>query len=61
MDYFENAARQARERAEVEQRNTKTSVQVLVDQLNITPELARYLLDLNSRITSLERNAPKRP
>jgi hypothetical protein len=61
MDYFENAARQARERAEAEQRDTKTSVQVLVDQLNITPELARYLLDLNSRITSLERNAPKRP
>lgn len=53
MDY-EEIARQANEMADAGDRAHKEDAQRLVETLNISPELARYLLTLEVRIRELE-------
>jgi orotate phosphoribosyltransferase-like protein len=50
-----DAARQAREIANAGLKATEDSVRVRMDELQISRELAQYLLSLEARITQLEQ------
>ena len=51
---FRKIARQAEEMVSAGQQADREAVQKLVETLNISPELAKYLLTLEVRIRKLE-------
>ena len=54
MDYSGDAARQAKDMAEAWQRSSAGSVATLARQLNISREIAEYLVKLEARIRGVE-------